>query len=82
MTNCLECKNKKSSGIWIESKFKESPILIFCSEKCKKYYLKRKIDKIKTGYPKYYEKIKKDFENRKLKENSTDFLHYVEKYVV
>lgn len=82
MTTCLQCKKKNSSGIWIESKFKENPILIFCSEKCKNEYLKRKIDKIKIEYPKYYEKIIKDFEKKKIEANLTDFLHYAEKYVV
>lgn len=82
MVTCLECKKKNSFGIWIESKFKENPILIFCSEKCKNDYLKRKIDKIKTEYPKYYNKILEDFEKKKIKENSADFLHYAEKYVV
>jgi len=63
---CRNCKKEISSGIWIESKFKDTPIYIFCSEKCKEEYSKSKLTRIKTEYPKYHEKImklseKKDF---------------------
>ncbi len=56
---CKFCKNEFNSGIWVESQFKDNPVLLFCSEKCKKEFVKMKINRIKTNYPKYYEKVMK-----------------------
>ncbi len=56
---CKTCKNKFDSGIWIALQFVDEGVLLFCSEKCKKEYIKKKLDRIKTEYPKYYEKLKK-----------------------
>lgn len=57
--NCKTCRNKFDSGIWLSPQFREEKVLLFCSDKCKKEYLKMKLRKIRTEYPKYYEKLKK-----------------------
>lgn len=80
MTKCTECKQEISSGIWVESKFKDSSLLLFCTEKCKKEYIRRKIEKIKTGYPEYYKKEMKRFETKG--KDSADFLEYAEKHII
>ena len=56
---CKTCKKKFDSGIWIASQFAEEKVLLFCSEKCKKEYLKKKLRRIKIEYPKYYDEIVK-----------------------
>lgn len=56
---CKTCKKKFDSGIWLSPEFKEEKVLLFCSEKCKKKYLKMKLRRIKTEYPNYYEKLRK-----------------------
>lgn len=63
---CKTCKKKFDSGIWIAPQFVEEGVLLFCSEKCKNGYLKKKVNRIKTEYPKYYDKIiksSKDIDN-------------------
>lgn len=63
---CKTCKKKFDSGIWISPQFVGEKVLLFCSEKCKKEYLKKKLGRIKTEYPKYYDKIiksSKDMDN-------------------
>ncbi len=56
---CKTCCNKFVSGIWLSSQFKDEKVLLFCSNKCKKRYIKMKLERIKVNYPKYYNKIKK-----------------------
>jgi len=58
MEKCRTCKKEFDSGIWLSPEFKDEKVLLFCSEKCKKDYLKMKLNRIKTQYPRYYEKIK------------------------
>lgn len=63
---CKTCKKKFDSGIWISPQFVEEKVLLFCSERCKNEYLKKKLNRIKTEYPKYYDKIiksSKDIDN-------------------
>lgn len=56
---CKTCKKKFDSGIWIAPQFADEKVLLFCSNKCKKKYLEKKLNRIKTEYPKYHEKLKK-----------------------
>jgi len=56
---CKTCRKKFDSGIWLASEFKEEKVFLFCSDKCKKKYLKVKLRRIKTEYPKYYERLMK-----------------------
>ncbi len=54
---CKTCRKGFDSGIWIAPQFREERALLFCSEKCKKKYIKMKLKRIKFNYPKYYNKI-------------------------
>lgn len=56
---CKTCRKKFDSGIWLSPEFIDEKVLLFCSDKCKKEYLKMKLRRIKTEYPNYYEKLKK-----------------------
>ena len=56
---CKNCSKEFNSGIWLAPEFIEEKVLLFCSEKCKKEYLKMKLAGIKSDYPQHYEKIKK-----------------------
>src|SRR3989338_8197870 len=56
---CKTCRKKFDSGIWVDPQFRDEKVLLFCSEECKKEYLKKKLSRIKTEYPKYYDKIMK-----------------------
>ncbi len=40
--------------------FRHENVLLFCSEECKEEYLRKKIERIKVSYPKYYGKLMKD----------------------
>jgi len=62
---CKSCRKKFDSGIWLASQFAGEGVLLFCSEKCKKEYLKMKLRRIKTQYPNYYNKIMKSSKNGK-----------------
>jgi len=55
---CKTCRKKFESGIWLSPEFVNEKVFLFCSEDCKKKYLKMKLRRIKTQYPKYYKKIK------------------------
>jgi ribosomal protein L24E len=55
---CKNCEKEFDSGIWLAPQFNDEKVLLFCSDKCKKIYLKRKLRGIKDEYPKYYERIK------------------------
>jgi len=58
-----------SSGILIPDTFKSKGFEVFgnrnyakfSSDKCKREYLKMKLNRIKTGYPKYYDRLVKSF---------------------
>ena len=56
--SCKTCRKKFESGIWLSPEFADEKVLLFCSEDCKKKYLKMKLRRIKTQYPKHYKKIK------------------------
>lgn len=56
---CKTCRKKFDSGIWIAPQFVDEKVLLFCSDKCKKEYLKKKLNRIKIEYPKYYGRLKK-----------------------
>lgn len=57
LEKCKTCKKEIESGIWLSPQFADEKTLLFCSEKCKKDYLKDKLNKIKSSYPDYYKKI-------------------------
>ncbi len=57
--SCKTCKKKFDSGIWISPQFADEGVLLFCSDKCKKEHLKKKLNRIKIEYPRYYDKIMK-----------------------
>jgi len=54
---CKNCHKEFESGIWIASQFADEKVLLFCSEKCKKEYKRKKLEHIKSGYPGYYKKL-------------------------
>jgi len=56
---CKTCRKKFNSGIWLSAQFKDEKVLLFCSEKCKKEYLKIKLNRIKVNYPRHHKKIMK-----------------------
>lgn len=62
--NCKNCKNSFDSGIWLSPQFKDEKVLLFCSEKCRDEYIKMKLRRIKIEYPKYYQRLAKDGEER------------------
>lgn len=64
MGACKNCKNTFESGIWISPQFKDEKVLLFCSEKCKNEYIQMKLRRIKEEYPKYYEKLAKNGEEK------------------
>jgi len=62
---CKNCRREFNSGIWISPQFADEKVLLFCSEKCKKEYLKMKLERIKVNYPKFHEKIMQTSKNWK-----------------
>ncbi len=63
---CKICKNEFKSGIWLAPEFVDEKVLLFCSEKCKDEYIKAKLNRIKSSYPDYYQKLiteKKRYKN-------------------
>jgi ribosomal protein L24E len=54
---CKICRKEFYSGIWMSPQFRDEKVLLFCSEKCKKEYLKMKLERIKCNYPNYYKKV-------------------------
>lgn len=54
---CKTCRKRFNSGIWMSPQFNDEKVLLFCSEKCKKKYIKMKLRRIKWNYPEYYKKI-------------------------
>ncbi len=61
---CKTCHGEFDSGIWISPQFKDEKALLFCSEKCRNEYLRMKIRRIKAEYPKYYEKLARNGEEK------------------
>lgn len=57
MEICKNCHIRFDSGIWMSTQFKDEKVLLFCSEKCKKRYIKMKLERIKVNYPNYYKKL-------------------------
>ena len=55
---CKNCHNGFDLGIWMSPKFKDEKVLLFCSDKCKRKYLKMRLRGIKSNYLRYYEKLK------------------------
>jgi len=55
---CKTCKTECQSGIWLSPQFTNEKTLLFCSEQCKDEYIKEKLERIKTNYPSFYEKVK------------------------
>lgn len=45
--------------MWLAPQFADEKVLLFCSEKSKKKYLRGKLERIKIEYPKHYQKLKK-----------------------
>lgn len=63
---CKTCRKEFDSGIWMSPQFKDEKVLLFCSDKCKKKYIKKKLERIKVEYPNYYKKlVNKDGNKRK-----------------
>ncbi len=54
--SCKTCRKKFESGIWLSPEFADEKFFLFCSDNCKKKYLKMKLRRIKTQYPKHYKK--------------------------
>lgn len=64
---CKTCRKKFDLGIWMSPHFKDEKVLLFCSEKCKKEYIKMKLKRIKVNYPKYYGKLMKSSKKHEYK---------------
>jgi len=62
---CKTCHKEFDSGIWISPQFADEKVLLFCSDKCKKEYIEKKLNRIKSGYPGYYKKLIKSLKNGK-----------------
>jgi ribosomal protein L24E len=62
---CKTCKEKVESGIFLSPQFSDEKVLLFCSEKCRDEHIKAKLERIKSSYPKYYEKLKKHAKSEK-----------------
>ncbi|MEK6927474.1 MAG: hypothetical protein AABX11_03500 [Nanoarchaeota archaeon] len=75
---CKFCKKEFNSGIWLASQFADEKVLLFCSEKCKEDYLKKKLRRIKAEYPNYYEKIKKVAESEVSLDNKDIYMPYID----
>lgn len=56
---CKFCGEDISQGIWISSQFANEKVYLFCSDKCMKEFLIKKLEKIRVEYPGYYKKLKK-----------------------
>ncbi|MCX6741734.1 MAG: hypothetical protein NTX24_00975 [Candidatus Pacearchaeota archaeon] len=55
---CKTCREQFDSGVWLVPQFNDEKDLLFCSKKkCKKGYIKMKLERIKWNYPDYYQKI-------------------------
>ena len=54
---CKTCRKEFNEGIWLSPKFGDEKVLLFCSGRCKKKYIKAKLRRIKVEYPKYYSKL-------------------------
>lgn len=56
---CKTCKKQFNSGIWLAPQFRDEKVLLFCSNKCKKEYIKMKLRRIKMNYPGYYARLRR-----------------------
>ncbi|MCF7860961.1 hypothetical protein K9M79_01855 [Candidatus Woesearchaeota archaeon] len=56
--HCKVCKKDCQSGIWLSPQFANEKTLLFCSDDCKEKYIQNKLERIKTNYPSFYEKVK------------------------
>lgn len=75
---CKFCKKEINSGIWLSPQFTDEKVLLFCSEKCKEEYLKKKLERIKAEYPNYYEKIKEAAENESSPGDKDIYMPFIE----
>lgn len=77
--NCKTCKKSFEQGICLAPQFVDEKVLLFCSETCKREYVKKKLRRIKVSYPGYYEKIKKvaEGENGEKKEMYFSFIEAI-----
>lgn len=62
---CKTCKKEIDSGIFLSPQFADERVLLFCSEKCEDEYIKAKLERIKSSYPKYYDKLMKSSKSKK-----------------
>jgi hypothetical protein len=62
---CKTCKKQVESGIFLSPHFSDEKVLLFCSEKCKDKYIEEKLERIKSSYPKYYDKLVKISKSKK-----------------
>ena len=61
---CKICRKEFDSGIWLSPQFRSKKVPLFCSDRCKKEYIKMKLERIKMNYPEYYNKLKKKNGNK------------------
>ena len=54
---CKTCGKDFEEGIWLSPQFRDEKVLLFCTEKCKKEYLKSKLNRIKGNYPEFYNRL-------------------------
>ncbi len=66
---CKNCKDEVDSKVWISPQFVDENVLLFYCDKCKKKYLENKLERIKEGYPDYYNKLVKKKVNNTFFEN-------------
>ncbi len=58
------CRNNIDSGIWMSTQFRDEKVFLFCSDKCPGEYIKMKLERIKSSYLQYYNKLMKDGKER------------------
>lgn len=54
---CKTCKKKADVGVWASSEFVDEKPFLFCSEECRKKYLRQRLGRIKGNYPSYHAKL-------------------------
>lgn len=65
---CKICKKQVESGIFLSPQFRDEKVRLFCSDKCKEEYIKAKLERIKSSYPKYYDKLIKSSKSKENKD--------------
>lgn len=68
---CKTCRKEYDFGIWLVPQFSDEKVLLFCSSTCRDEYIQIKLARIKSNYPKYYEKLMASLESGK-NDNSID----------